>query len=189
MAVGVELRRGLLNTLPPPARRHRKRGVELLREALAACGTPYRHLSGVVRRALPPLTDADRWAVAAMVVLGVSATIGENLIGPGHDYRETVSVWFRAVVPRGGSTGWFHGVVPLSPGTSLTAGAPLVHQAHALDGFPLPALRPFTRPVHVRSASMAYLWRPYGVHRRRAGTAPAPRPAPDVVRDRAPPPR
>ncbi|WP_432493992.1 nitrate reductase molybdenum cofactor assembly chaperone [Kineococcus auxinigenes] len=52
-----------------PLRQHR-RGVELLREALVAAGTPYRHLLDAVCRALPPLTDADREAVAALAVDG-----------------------------------------------------------------------------------------------------------------------
>ncbi len=52
-----------------PLRQHR-RGVELLREALTASGTPYRHLLDAVCLALPPLTDADREAVAALAADG-----------------------------------------------------------------------------------------------------------------------
>jgi hypothetical protein len=35
--------------------------------------------------------------LAATVLLGISATAAHNVFGPGYDYRETVSVWFRGV--------------------------------------------------------------------------------------------
>ncbi|WP_432493980.1 respiratory nitrate reductase subunit gamma [Kineococcus auxinigenes] len=133
-------------------------------------------VGGRVRRTTTAMDRVLYLALAAMVVLGMSATVGENLVGPGYDYRETIAVWFR-------------GVFLLSPDTSLMAGAPLVYQAHALGGFLFLALWPFTRLVHVWSAPMAYLWRPYVVYRRRPGAAPLPHPRPDVVRDRALPPR
>ena len=48
-----------------PLRQHR-RGLELLRLALAEARSPYLHLLEAITRALPPLTDADRAAVAAL---------------------------------------------------------------------------------------------------------------------------
>ena len=48
-----------------PLRQHR-RGLELLRLALAESRSPYHHLLDAVTRALPPLTEADRLAVAAL---------------------------------------------------------------------------------------------------------------------------
>ncbi|HWS35924.1 MAG TPA: respiratory nitrate reductase subunit gamma, partial [Actinoplanes sp.] len=41
----------------------------------------------------------------------------------------------------------------------------------------------FTRLVHVWSAPLAYLWRPYVVYRSRRGPAPAAQPTPAAVRD------
>ena len=46
-------------------------------------------------------------------------------------------------------------------------GAPLGFQAHALLAFALFALWPFTRLVHVFSAPVGYLTRPYIVYRSR----------------------
>ena len=52
-----------------PLRQHR-RGLELLRLALAESRSPYQHLLEAVTRALPPLTDSDRAAVAALATDG-----------------------------------------------------------------------------------------------------------------------
>ncbi|GAB1516747.1 nitrate reductase molybdenum cofactor assembly chaperone [Actinophytocola sp. KF-1] len=48
-----------------PLRQHR-RGLELLRTALAEAGSPYRHVLDAVVAALPPLNDADRDAIRAL---------------------------------------------------------------------------------------------------------------------------
>ncbi|WP_066942045.1 respiratory nitrate reductase subunit gamma [Microtetraspora fusca] len=58
-----------------------------------------------------------------------------------------------------------------------------VYQLHAIGGFLFLALWPFTRLVHVWSAPLAYLWRPYVVYRARRGTVPPAQPAPAAVRD------
>ena len=126
----------------------------------------------VNRRVRAATTAMDRvlyLALTAMVGLGMTATVGVNILGRGYDYRETVSLWFR-------------GVLTLNPDSGLVTGAPLVYQLHALGGFLFLALWPFTRLVHVWSAPLAYLWRPYVVYRSRAGAVPAPRPAPATVR-------
>ena len=64
-----------------PLRQHR-RGIELLRAALEAAGSPYRHLLDAVCRALPPITDADRAAIAALAVDGPPVE-SVGLTGPG----------------------------------------------------------------------------------------------------------
>lgn len=130
-----------------------------------------RFLNGQVRRVTTPMDKVLYTAMAAMVVLGTTATVGINLLGHGYDYRETIAVWFRGIF-------WF------SPQTQLMAGAPLIYQVHAIGGFLFLALWPFTRLVHVWSAPLAYLWRPYVVYRARRGAPTAPFPAPAVVRDR-----
>ncbi|WP_067138055.1 nitrate reductase molybdenum cofactor assembly chaperone [Microtetraspora malaysiensis] len=52
-----------------PLRQHR-RGVELLRAALADLGTPYHLLLDAVTAVLPELTDADREAIAELALDG-----------------------------------------------------------------------------------------------------------------------
>ncbi|GAA2359738.1 respiratory nitrate reductase subunit gamma [Dactylosporangium salmoneum] len=131
-----------------------------------------RFVNGRVRRKTTTMDKVLYGFLAAMVVLGMAATIGRNMLGGGYDYRETIAVWFRGIF-------WFR------PHTELMAGAPLVYQLHAVGGFLLLALWPFTRLVHVWSAPLAYLWRPYVVYRARRGPAPTPPPAPDAVRDAA----
>ena len=56
---------------------------------------------------------------------------------------------------------------PSSPHAALMAEAPLGFQLHALVAFGLFALWPFTRLVHVFSAPVGYLTRPYIVYRSR----------------------
>jgi nitrate reductase gamma subunit len=131
-----------------------------------------RFVNGRVRRATTPMDKVLFVALAAMAALGMTATVGLNLFGEGYNYRETVAVWFRGIF-------WFQ------PDSALMSGAPLVYQLHAIGGFLLLALWPFTRLVHVWSAPLGYLWRPYVVYRRRRGAVPAAQPAPAEVRDGA----
>ncbi|MFF4568293.1 respiratory nitrate reductase subunit gamma [Streptomyces sp. NPDC001410] len=98
--------------------------------------------------------------LSVTVLLGFSATAVHNVFGGGYDYRSTVSVWFR-------------GIFALHPHPEAIAGAPLLFQLHALSACLLFAAWPFTRLVHVWSAPIGYLARPYLVYRRRAAT-PAP---------------
>ncbi|MFP8959720.1 respiratory nitrate reductase subunit gamma [Streptomyces nanhaiensis] len=97
--------------------------------------------------------------LAATVLLGIAATVVHNVAGGGYDYRSTVSVWFR-------------GLFALRPRPEAIADAPLLFQLHALTACLLFAAWPFTRLVHVWSAPVGYLTRPYLVYRRRAATAP-----------------
>ena len=129
-----------------------------------------RFVNGRVRRVTTPMDRVLYAALAAMVLLGMTATVGTNLLGEGYDYRETIAVWFRGIF-------WFQ------PDPGLMVGAPLVYQLHAIGGFLFLALWPFTRLVHVWSAPLAYLWRPYVVYRTRRGAVPAAQPSPAAVRD------
>ncbi|MFI0537845.1 respiratory nitrate reductase subunit gamma [Streptomyces sp. WSLK1-3] len=99
--------------------------------------------------------------LSATVLLGITATAAHNVFGPGYDYRSTVSVWFR-------------GLFVLRPQPEAIAGAPLLFQLHALTACLLFAAWPFTRLVHVWSAPIGYLTRPYVVYRRRAAPVAAP---------------
>jgi nitrate reductase gamma subunit len=77
-----------------------------------------------------------------------------GVLGGHYDYREGVSVWYRSFLA-------------FQPQPELMAEAPLGFQLHALVAFALFALWPFTRLVHVFSAPVGYLTRPYIVYRSR----------------------
>lgn len=134
--------------------------------------TARRFVSGRVRRVTTTMDKVLYAAMTVMVALGMGGTVVVNLFGPGFDYREGLAVWFRQI---------FY----FQPDASLMADAPLVFQLHALGGFLFLALWPFTRLVHVWSAPLAYLWRPYVVYRRRRGPLPPAQPTPSEVRDAA----
>ncbi len=91
--------------------------------------------------------------LGTVIVLGLVNTVIANIFGD-YDYREGVSVWFR-------------GIFVLAPHPELMAEAPLGFQLHGLAAFGLFALWPFTRLVHVFSAPLGYLTRPYIVYRSR----------------------
>ncbi len=108
-------------------------------------------------------TRNDKLMYAALmlaIITGLATTlIGSGLVGEEHNYRESVSVWFRSI--------WV-----LQPNGEAMAGAPLSYQIHALVAMTLFALWPFTRLVHAFSAPVAYLFRPYIVYRSRSGARP-----------------
>jgi nitrate reductase gamma subunit len=91
--------------------------------------------------------------LAAVILLGLWNTVASNVLGH-FDYRESISVWFR-------------GICRFDLRPELMAEAPLGFQAHAVVALLLFALWPFTRLVHVFSAPLGYLTRPYIVYRSR----------------------
>jgi nitrate reductase gamma subunit len=94
--------------------------------------------------------------LAFMVATGMWNTVVENLINGGYNYRETVSPWFR-------------GLFLLNPDPSLmTRGAiPLSYQMHAIGGWLLIMLWPFSRLVHAWSVPISYVIRKPIVYRSR----------------------
>ena len=101
--------------------------------------------------------DKVMYAVLATVILlGLWNTASGSILNlTGHyDYRDGVSIWFRGIFR-----------ADLHP--ELMAAAPLGFQLHGLAAFLLFALWPFTRLVHVFSAPLGYLTRPYIVYRSR----------------------
>ncbi|WP_433189804.1 respiratory nitrate reductase subunit gamma [Actinoallomurus sp. CA-150999] len=99
--------------------------------------------------------DKAMYAVLTLViVLGLSATVAANTVGGGYDYRETVSPWFRSV---------FY----LRPRAESMAGVPILFRLHALSALLLFTIWPFTRLVHMLTAPLGYLTRPYIVYRSR----------------------
>jgi len=100
--------------------------------------------------------------LTAAIVTGMLNTIGSNLIGGGYDYRATVSPWFRSLFT-------------ISPNPELMASAPINFQIHSLVVLTLLAVWPYTRLVHVFSAPLGYLTRPYIVYRSRDVAPPTAR--------------
>jgi len=92
--------------------------------------------------------------VSAMIAGFACTVIGATPSGAEHDYRETVSPWFRSI--------WI-----LRPRGDLMVQAPLQFHIHVLIALVLFCLWPFTRLVHVFSAPIGYLFRPYIVYRSR----------------------
>lgn len=91
--------------------------------------------------------------LALVILLGLVNTVIANLIGH-YDYRDGVSIWFRGLF-------WFQ------PQPDLMAAAPIGFRVHGMAAMLLFALWPFTRLVHVFSAPLGYLTRPYIVYRSR----------------------
>jgi nitrate reductase gamma subunit len=109
------------------------------------------------RRVRATTTGTDRLTyllLGVMLVTGMYATVGENLLAGGYDYRETVAPWFR-------------GLFTLDPDTALIAGAPLVYKLHAATAWLLYALWPFSRLVHAWSVPVGYLRRSHILYRSR----------------------
>lgn len=92
--------------------------------------------------------------LAAAIVTGMVNTVGDNLIGGGYDYRATVAPWFRSLFT-------------LNPQPDLMVGTPTSFQVHNIIVLTLLAVWPYTRLVHVFSAPLGYLVRPYVVYRSR----------------------
>jgi nitrate reductase gamma subunit len=88
------------------------------------------------------------------ILLGLGTTVLGNVTGHPHDYRQTVSPWFRSILS-------------FQPDTSLILAAPLGFRLHVLAAWALFAFWPFSRLVHVFSAPLGYLTRPYIVYRSR----------------------
>ena len=96
--------------------------------------------------------------LAAALCAGLIATALGVSGGEEHNYRLSVSLWFRSLFR-------------LQPDVDAMADAGLRYQVHALIAFLLFASWPFTRLVHAFSAPVGYLFRPYVVYRRRTPAA------------------
>jgi nitrate reductase gamma subunit len=99
--------------------------------------------------------------LATTILMGVVITFMGTLQGHPHNYRGTVAPYFRSVL-------YFR------PDTVAISAAPVTFRVHTELAWLLIALWPFTRLVHVFSAPVGYLTRPYIVYRSR-GDAPPPR--------------
>jgi nitrate reductase gamma subunit len=109
-----------------------------------------------VFKATTPMDKVMYLLLGAVILLGCWNTFASVVLHSSEhfNYRTTVSPWFRGI---------FYG----QPDAALMTGVPLGFQLHALLAFALFALWPFTRLVHVFSAPLGYLTRPYVVYRSR----------------------
>ena len=87
-----------------------------------------------------------------VVVLGLINTVSG--VATTYNYREGVSIWFRSI---------FY----FNPQPELMVAAPLSFQLHGIFAILLFALWPFTRLVHVFTAPLGYIFRPYVLYRSR----------------------
>lgn len=93
--------------------------------------------------------------LVAAIVAGLATTLlGVRATGDAHNYRLTVSPWFRSLFV-------------LRPDVQAMASADAAYHVHVLIGMLLFAIWPFTRLVHAFSAPIGYLFRPYVVYRSR----------------------
>ncbi|MFJ7077029.1 respiratory nitrate reductase subunit gamma [Streptomyces sp. NPDC098781] len=96
------------------------------------------------------------------IVLGMVAKL-THVSGDGYDYRRSIAPWARSLFT-------------LQPDLDRMAGVPVLYQIHAVVGMALIALVPYTRLVHMFSAPVQYLFRPYVVYRSRDPEQLGPRP-------------
>ncbi|MFJ4364588.1 respiratory nitrate reductase subunit gamma [Streptomyces chartreusis] len=96
------------------------------------------------------------------IVLGMVAKL-THVSGEGYDYRQSIAPWARSLFT-------------LQPDLDRMAGVPVLYQIHAVVGMALIALVPYTRLVHMFSAPVQYLFRPYLVYRSRDPEQLGPRP-------------
>ena len=115
-----------------------------------------RRMTGPVFSATTTNDKAMYAVLGAVIILGIWNTIAGSLLqfGGEYNYRDGVSPYFRSIFA-------------FLPKPELIAAAPLGFQLHALLAFTVFAMWPFTRLVHVFSAPLGYLTRPYIVYRSR----------------------
>ncbi|MFC5338995.1 respiratory nitrate reductase subunit gamma [Leucobacter denitrificans] len=101
--------------------------------------------------------------LGAALGFGTLATVVYQVFGAGFHYRETISPWIRDLFI-------------FQPKPELMVDVPLLFQLHVISALLLFALWPFTRLVHVFSAPIGYLFRPYVVYRSRDAVQQGSRP-------------
>ena len=93
--------------------------------------------------------------LTSAIITGLAVTTIATAQGhETHNYRESVSVWFRSLFV-------------FQPDVEAMASAPLQFHVHVLMGLGLFLLFPFSRLVHAFTAPLHYLFRPYVVYRSR----------------------
>lgn len=119
----------------------------------------YRRLTVPAVRQATTTNDKVMYVLlASALTTGLLNTVGSNLLWGRHNYRETVSPWFRSLFT-------------LHPEPDLMIGTPWTFQAHGLIVLTLIGIWPYTRLVHMFSAPLGYLIRPYVVYRSKESNA------------------
>ena len=96
------------------------------------------------------------------ILLGMIAKL-QHSSGDGYNYRETIGPWARSLFT-------------LSPDTDRMTDVPVLYKVHAVVGMVLIAMVPYTRLVHMFSAPLQFLFRPYIVYGTRDPRELGPRP-------------
>lgn len=112
-----------------------------------------RRTTGSVFRATTANDKLMYLVLLAAIVLGMWSKLS-HATGDGYDYRATIAPWTR-------------GIFTFQPDGARMDGVPVTYQIHILVGLALITLVPFTRLVHMLSAPVQYLFRPYIVYRSR----------------------
>jgi nitrate reductase gamma subunit len=107
-----------------------------------------RLLSARVRAVSTPMDVVLLVLLLAQVVLGAAIAILYRFGG----------LWYPAT-----AGAWLWSLATLSPNVQAVSALPPLVKLHMVGGFVLVALFPFTRLVHLVSAPIGYLWRPYQV--------------------------
>jgi nitrate reductase gamma subunit len=118
-----------------------------------------RRTTGPVFRATTRNDKLMYVVLVAAIVAGLTTTLLGAGGGEEHNYRVSVSPWFRSLFV-------------LQPDIESMARSSLAFKIHTLIGMALFALWPFTRLVHAFTAPIGYLFRPYIVYRTRSGGRP-----------------
>ncbi|MFJ5553288.1 respiratory nitrate reductase subunit gamma [Streptomyces sp. NPDC093225] len=90
----------------------------------------------------------------AAIIMGMVAKLADASLSSGYDYRGTIAPWARSLFR-------------LDPQVELMESVPVLFKVHVVIGMVLIALVPFSRLVHMFSAPVQYLFRPYVVYRAR----------------------
>ncbi|MGW8380399.1 respiratory nitrate reductase subunit gamma [Streptomyces sp. ODS28] len=112
-----------------------------------------RRTNGPVFRATTVNDKLMYLVLLGAIVMGMWAKL-THASGDGYNYRQSIGPWFRSLFT-------------LQPDTARMEGVPVLYQIHVVVGLALIALVPYTRLVHIFSAPVQYLFRPYVVYRSR----------------------
>jgi len=115
-----------------------------------------RRTTGPVFRATTANDKLMYLVLVAAIVAGLATTLLGAAGGEEHNYRLTVSPWFRSLFT-------------LNPDVEAMSHAGFAFHLHVLIGMALFMIWPFTRLVHAFTAPLSYLVRPYIVYRSRDG--------------------
>ena len=135
-----------------PTRLYTLEVIGLALSIVAIVGVAILSMRRLLVRRITSVTSRMDWVLlvvlVAQVILGIWIALG---------YRWG-SEWYTATaVP------WLHSLFKLNPKVEYMASLPTVVQVHAVLGFAIVALFPFTRLVHIVTFPVTYLWRSYQV--------------------------